>query len=407
MTVQRRHFIQSIILSGGALSLSSIFDQVNEKLCSIATREGYSLDSNIYYLNHASIGTCPIDVQAAFKAYIEKCEENPARYIWGLEWDEARTKVRAQLATFLNCAPDELAITHNTTEGFNQIAQGLDIGQGDEVVYSNLNHAGASICFDHYSKSRAYTVRKIETPLEDAIHWSQADCVDFYTSRLTEKTKLLVLPHIDNMIGYRHDVRAIAHKARQLGVKYIAVDAAQSIGMIPVDLDNLGVDFYCGSPHKWLQSPKGLGLFYVRKEIQPSCAPMWVTWGQNRWKETAQIYEDYGTRDLPTVLALGHALQYHQNVSWKERTQAYKQLRVQAQSLCSSKIKWHAPKDWRNGSGLYSVKVDKDCNEIATRLSQQGYIVRGFSQGFIRISPNLMNTSAEIEKLFESINKLI
>ncbi len=407
MSLQRRRFIQSIILSGGALTLSDIFEDVNENIGSDHSLKGYSLGKNIKYLNHASIGTCPKDVQTAFKACIEKCEENPARYIWGPEWDEARTKVHIQLATFLNCGTEKLAITHNTTEGINQIAQGLDLEKGDEVVFSNLKHAGASICFDHYSKIRGISVRKIEVSVDDAVHWSQSDCVDFHTSQLKDRTKLLVFPHIDNMIGYKHPVKAISEKARQLGVKYIAVDAAQSIGMIPVDLNELGVDFYSGSPHKWLQSPKGLGLFYVRKEVQQSCAPMWVTWGQNRWKDTAQIYEDYGTRDLPTVLALGHALQYHKKASWENRTQTYKELREKAQSLCSDKVQWYAPTNWENGSSLFSIKVEGDCIEIASQLSQEGFIVRGFSQGFIRISPNLMNTSTEIEKLFEAIDNLI
>ena len=336
--------MQSLFLSVGSLSLLDVYDQINSNLDGEISRKAYSLSRGIHYLNHASIGTCPKDIQSAFKAYIEKCEENPARYIWGEEWDAARTKVRDSLAEFLNCAGTEVAITHNTTEGFNQIAQGLDLGPGDEVVFSNLNHAGASICFRHYGKLKGFDVRVIDIPLDEAIHWTPEECVDFHTANLTERTKLLVLPHIDNMIGYRHPVKDIATKARAKGVQFIAVDAAQSIGMIPVNLTELNIDFYCGSPHKWIQSPKGLGIFYVRQEVQNKCEPMWVTWGQNRWKDTAQVYEDYGTRDLPTVLALGHALKYHQNIPWNTREKYYQQLRETSKSLCDNKVSWYAPK---------------------------------------------------------------
>ncbi len=66
---------------------------------------------------------------------------------------------------------------------------------------------------------------------------------------------MLVLPHIDNIVGIRHPVKEIAEMAKSRGVEYIAVDAAQSVGMIPVKLSEMGVDFYAASPHKWLQAP--------------------------------------------------------------------------------------------------------------------------------------------------------
>ena len=405
MSVRRRQFIKNLGISVGSLSLLDIYTKIEMSIDKRPGRSDYTIPENLHYLNHASIGTCPIPIQDAFITYIRKCEENPARYIWGAEWDEARTLVRKQLAAFLNCMAEELAITHNTTEGFNQIAQGLDLAKGDEVLFSNLNHSGASICFHHYADIRGYTVKQIEAPLDEIMQWDADEITTFYTESISPSTKLLVLPHIDNLIGYNHPINLIASKARAKGVKYIAIDAAQSIGMIPVDLQSLDIDFYSGSPHKWLQSPKGLGLFYIRKSVQTDCNPLWVTWGQKRWKGTAQVYEDYGTRDLPTVLALGHALTYHKKTDWNTRTNHFKTLRQRAQGHCDQKISWYAPDIWDNGSSLFSVKIKGVDKSWEKNLVDSGYIVRAFD-GFIRISPNTMNTIEEIDLLFETLRKI-
>ena len=107
-------------------------------------REQYLLDPDVIYFNHGSIGTMPRAVADARRRYVETCERNPWRYMWSGDWDPPRELVRAKASRYLGCDPNEMAITHNTTEGFNVLAHGLPLGPGDEVVFSSLNHPGAS-----------------------------------------------------------------------------------------------------------------------------------------------------------------------------------------------------------------------------------------------------------------------
>ena len=93
---------------------------------------------------------------------------------------------------------------------------------------------------------------------------------------------MLVFPHVDNKVGLRMPVKELAAAARRRGVEYVSVDGAQAVGMVPVDLSDLGVDFYAMSPHKWLQTPKGLGIFYITNDRLGELRPMWTTWGQKR-----------------------------------------------------------------------------------------------------------------------------
>jgi selenocysteine lyase/cysteine desulfurase len=89
---------------------------------------------------------------------------------------------------------------------------------------------------------------------------TKADVLDAYDRHITPRTRVLVFPHVDNIVGLRHPARELADLAHSKGVEFVAVDAAQTVGMLPVDLQAMGVDVYAASPHKWLQAPKGIGL---------------------------------------------------------------------------------------------------------------------------------------------------
>jgi isopenicillin-N epimerase len=217
----------------------------------------YLLDPRVSYLNHASIGTVPRSVHTAGIRYREICEENPWLYIWGGEWEEPREGVRRRAAELLGCVPDLVAITHNTTEGFNVLARGLPLSRGDEVLFSTLNHAGASVCWEHFGAERGYSVRVFDFPVEETPGLTAEDVVRLHQEEIGPNTRVLVLPHIDNIVGLRHPLRELADMAKDNGVEYVLVDGAQSAGMIPVKLSESGVDAYATSPHKWIQGPGG------------------------------------------------------------------------------------------------------------------------------------------------------
>ena len=178
-----------------------------------------------------------------------------------------------QIAKLIGCSESEVALTHNTTEFFNTLAHGLPFEAGDEVLFSSLNHSGASVAFEHMGEVRKYKVREFDFPMDNVNELTPETVVELYAAQIRPETKLLVFPHIDNTIGLRHPVKQIAAMARKAGVSFVAVDAAQSVGTIDVNLNELRVDAYSTSPHKWLGAPKGLGLAYVSKSLQDTLRP--------------------------------------------------------------------------------------------------------------------------------------
>jgi selenocysteine lyase/cysteine desulfurase len=373
-------------------------------------RRHYALAPGLIYLNHAAVGTVPLVVQTAHEGYLRLCETNPWLYMWSEPWIEPREAVRARAAALLGCDWQELAITHNTTEFFNTLAQGLPLGAGDEVLFSSLNHSGASVCWEHHAVTKGYEVRRFDFPLAGIASLSEDEIVERHRSAIGPRTRVLVLPHVDNTIGLRHPVARIAAAARARGVRWIAVDGAQTVGMVPVDVRALDADFFATSCHKWLQSPKGLGLAYARRELQAELRPMWVTWGQEYWHGDARVYEDYGTRAMAMELALGDALEFQASVDAAERDHRYRGLYARLRELVDGheRLIWRSPGSWDLGASLVAIEVrGRPSAEIAERLfEEQGIVVRPFSVpglDALRVSPNLANDEQELERFVGAV----
>lgn len=370
-------------------------------------REQYTIAPEFTYLNHASIGTVPKIVQDAHRDYLAICETNPWLYMWGGAWNEPREEVRKAVATFLHCDPASIAITHNTTEAFNVLAHGLPLGPGDEVLYSTLNHDGASIPFEHIGAARGYTARRFDFPKLEVNHMSVQDVVDIYDQQIADNTRLLVLPHIDNTVGLRHPVAEIAAAARDRGVEWIAVDGAQTVGMIEVNIAELGVDVFATSPHKWLQAPKGLGVTYYREGIREVLRPMWVTWGQ-KWFKDAMLFEDYGTRNMPELLSLGDAVEFQSEIAIGDREFRLRSLHDFTLSLAeeNDQTAWRSPQDWVMGGSLYAIEVKgvKSADLARVMFEEHGFVFRPFEIGdvqTVRLSPNVFTPEDEIARFFE------
>jgi len=416
----RRRFLTQLLATTGGLAVAgpaeaafaglprilpqlSLGDGSQEALA--ALRAEYLLDAGLLYVNHASIGTVPREVVEAHAAALRLCETNPWLYMWGGEWEEPRELVRQALGRLLGAPADSIAITHNTTEGFNQLAAGLDLGPGDEVLFTELNHSGASVCWDHWSERRGFSVRRIPFPVEDAPGMSPTEIARVHLDAIRPETRVLVFPHIDNRIGVRHPLRLIAEGAHARGVEVVAVDGAQSAGMIPCDLEASGVDAFAGSPHKWIQSPKGLGLFYMTEGLRERLEPTWVTWGQSQWDGSVRRFEDYGTRNLAAVVALGDALDVQEGLGADAKLARYRAIHSRLLDAVDAtpSLAWRSPRSWEAGSALVAIQVVGRASSSlgSTLFEDHGVVLRAFGSrpDALRISPNVATSDAELDRL--------
>jgi len=415
----RRHLLQAGCATAGLAALAGRLSEIRESAAADLkagrmadgrpSRELYGLAPGLRYLNHASIGSIPAPVRMAHAEYLNICETNPWLHIWGGAWEEPRERVRAAAARYLGCPAGSLAITHNTTEGFNLAAQGLMLHAGDEVLFPHINHPGASVAWDMAAKRGGFRVRRFRFPLDDIASLTAADCLALYDDIIRPQTRVLVLPDLDNIVGFRQPVAKIAALARRRGVEFIAVDGAQSAGMLPLEIEKLDVDLYATSGHKWLQGPKGTGLLYLSEAARERLRPLWTTWGQERWADSIRIFEDYGTRNFPALLALGDAIDFQTSIDPLVRAAHYEKLRrhAMARADASSALDWYSPRDRTLGGSLFALALNRETADDAfARLSARKFVFRPFrppDPNVVRISPNLTDEIEDIDRLIDAL----
>ncbi|MDX1493676.1 MAG: aminotransferase class V-fold PLP-dependent enzyme, partial [Longimicrobiales bacterium] len=369
----------------------------------------YLLRDDLVYLNHASIGTVPRAVHEAHVGYLELCESHPSLYVWGRVWRDVLEDTRAAAASLLGCRPDDLAVTHNTTEGFNILAQGLPLGPGDEVLFSSLNHPGASVAWRGQAGRRGFSVREFTVPLERVPELTPEAVVALHAEAIRPETRALVLPHVDNVVGMIHPLPEMAAAARELGVEFILVDGAQSVGMIPVDLEASGVDAYAASPHKWLQAPKGLGLFWVSETLQAALPRMWYRTPGEGIESSARQYEDYSTRSWPAVVALGDALAFQAALGEDAKQQRYGAIRRRLLEAVDAEpgLRWRSPRSYDLGSVIMAVEVrERVAPDLAAILQDEhGVVLRAFGAPIntLRVSPNVATTDVQLEVFLDAV----
>jgi selenocysteine lyase/cysteine desulfurase len=215
-------------------------------------------DSGLCYLNHAAIGPWPkrtAQVVANF-AY-QNLARGGADYP---QWLETEQRLRERLAHLINAgSADDIALTKNTSEGLSTIAFGLDWRAGDEVLGVAHDFISNRMVWEALA-DRGVSFRPI-----DALARSDPEAA--IIDALSSKTRLVALSTVNYAVGYRFDLERIGQACRHNG-SLLSVDAIQSLGAVPFDLQAVPADFVVGGAHKWLLAPEGVGFLYCRPDLR-------------------------------------------------------------------------------------------------------------------------------------------
>ena len=274
-------------------------------------KKQFRFEEGLHYFNNASLGPSPIPVQEATNSFRATLDAFPSKYMWG-GWNDEKEKVRQKVADLFSVSNEEIAITHNTTEGMNLIARSFDLQQGDEVILADHEHFSGTVPWQVWQESKGV---KLVRPVLPITPKTVAEVVAIYEQAITPKTKVISMCHIVNTTGMILPVKEISEMAHKRGI-LVAVDGAQSSGMFDIDLHDLGCDFYTASAHKWLFAPKGICVFYAKRESQHYLKPLVVAYGYD--DTSIRRLENYNTRNLPEYLGLGAAIDFHNAIGAKK-----------------------------------------------------------------------------------------
>jgi isopenicillin-N epimerase len=256
----------------------------------------FSLDPGVSYLNHGAFGVVPITVQRTQQRLRDEVEANPLKFFaQGLT--DRIVHTRRHLATFLGADPDGSALVPNTTTGVSIVLQSLRLEAGAEVLLTDHAYGAVAIAVRRQCRRAGASVRTVPLPL------AAAD--DEIVSRLRAawrpgKTKLLVVDQIAAPTAQIFPVRAIAAAAREHDIA-VLVDAAHAPGMLPVEVDAIGADFWVGNLHKWAFAPRGTALLAVAPAWRRRIDPLVASWEHDAGFPLA--VEMQGTLDYTPWLA--------------------------------------------------------------------------------------------------------
>src|SRR6185369_14425536 len=217
-----------------------------------------------------------------------------------------RESLRAKAARMLRVAPDEVAITRNTSAGSNIVVKGVDLKAGDEVILTNHNHPSNLDSWKVRARRDGFSVKElpVQVPARSAEELYSA-----IEKAVTPRTKVIAITHLTSTTGIQFPAREIAALARKRGI-WMHLDGAQTFGAFDVNLQEIDPDSYSTSAHKWLMGPLEAGLLYLRAERMPQLWPSIVTAGWAENLKGARKFEVFGQRDDPRVAALESALDF-------------------------------------------------------------------------------------------------
>ncbi|HKW87526.1 MAG TPA: aminotransferase class V-fold PLP-dependent enzyme [Candidatus Acidoferrales bacterium] len=275
-------------------------------------RRQWLLASDHVNLNCGSVGCTPLPVLRAMIDHILSGEEfREAPYPWfGYEENERIHALRDTLSAFIHVNRDELAIVRNATEANNVVASGFDMKPGEEVLMTDQEHPGGFCPWDEKAARYGIKIVKVTLPKPPS---SAEEIVDLFERALTPKTRMIFFSHITTATGVVLPAKEICAMARRRGV-LSAVDGAHAIGQIPLDLHDMGCDFYGSSPHKWLMAPKGTGFLYIRDE---HLKDLWVHTATANWNNydlKAYRFSWIGTSNLSVMVGLKAAIDFFNTV---------------------------------------------------------------------------------------------
>lgn len=214
-------------------------------------------DPDICYLNHAAVAPWPKRAADAVTAFARENIHQGARDY--PRWIQLEHKLRGQFQTLLNApSKQDIALVKNTSEALSFVAMGLDWTEGDEVLLSDQEFPSNRIPWQAL-ESRGVRVRQVSLAAEDP--------EGALIAAMGPATRLLSISSVQYASGLRMDLQRLGRACRERDVLF-CVDAIQSIGVLPLDVQRIDCDFAMADGHKWLLGPEGLGVFYCRKEVR-------------------------------------------------------------------------------------------------------------------------------------------
>jgi selenocysteine lyase/cysteine desulfurase len=307
----------------------------------------------------------------------------------------------------VNCNADEVIITRNTTESLDLIVGGFPWEKGDEAIYAQQDYGAMQEHFKLMAKRYGIINKMVSIPNHPK---SDEELVALYERQITAKTKLIMVCHMINITGHILPIRKICDMAHRHGVE-VMVDGAHCVGHFDVNIKELDCDYYGSSLHKWLSTPLGAGLLFVKKDKISKIWPLLAE--HDRESDDISRLNHTGTHPVHTDLAINDAVDYLEMIGLerKENRMRYIQRYWTDQLRDVKNVVINTPIEAHRSCGIANVGISHmKPNDLAKNLLDEFKIFTvGINRENVlgcRITPNVYTTTDELDQFVSAIKIL-
>lgn len=345
-------------------------------------------------------------VLEAFIAKVRDINASASYYMRTRQYDD-KLAVRKRLAAMAGCSHDELIITRNTTESLDTVIAGFDWQPGDEAIMAQQDYGAMLDMFALQAKRRGMVNRIVSLPIDPR---TDDEIVQLYANAISPRTKLLMVAHMVNISGQILPVRKIADMAHQRGVA-VMVDGAHAFAQLDFRIPDLGGDYYGASLHKWLGTPLGAGILYVRAD---KIAGLWPIYGDSSVADTdIRKLNHTGTHPVHTDLAIMDAIDFHEGlgIARKEARLWYLQNYWTAKVRGLPRIVMNTPTDPRRSCaianvGIAGIKPGDLAKALLDRYQVWTVAIDTANVQGVRITPQVFISPADLDRFVLALREL-
>ena len=382
-------------------------------------------ERKISYLDSGATTQKPQCVIDAIESYYKECNANPHRgaYSLSIEATEKYESTREKIAKFINARNrEEIIFSKNATESLNLIAYsyGLDnLKKDDEVVLSIMEHHSNLVPWQYVTKKTNSKLKFMYINKEYELSKEEIE------SKITDKTKVVGITHVSNVLGTINNVKEIIKYAHKKGA-IVIVDASQSIPHMKIDVQDLDADFLVFSGHKMF-APLGIGVLYGKKELLNKMTPFLMggdmieyVYEQNTTFAPLPNKFEAGTQNVEGVIGLGAAIDYIEKIGYKEIQNVEEAITKYAVNELSKLdfLELYITPHSENHSSVISFNIKGvHPHDVASILDSNGVCVRSGNHcaqpllrylgmdSTCRASFSIYNTKEDVDNLVEALKK--
>ena len=280
----------------------------------------FSMAPNYTNLNHGSYGSPPTAVLQAAQQYelnMEQCPDAFFRYdVWGL-----MNNVRKKIATYIGANEDDVAFIPNASHGVNAILRSLKLKPGEKVLYLNIAYKMVQNTLTYLEDELDASLLQVNLTFpgsNDLILQAVRSALQAHPGQV----KLASFSHIASLPGFILPVEELIELCHAHGVM-VLIDGAHALGQIPLNLNKLNADFWVGNGHKWLYSPKGSAVVWVRKDRQALIEPTTISWEGQGDTHYQLAFAYTGTSSYSPYLAMKDALEFREWLGGEDKIMGY------------------------------------------------------------------------------------